>query len=236
MRQVLYVYGGPDFHPTEAAGSILAEILRADGRYALVMTTDLDAFCTLPDGAYDAVVVYTTGFEHDLTPAREQGLLRFVCNGGGFVGIHSATDSFRGSRAYVDMLNGEFLTHPHHHEFVVTITDHEHYLTTRMPDWTVYDEMYHLQNHDPSKVTLLASTRWLDKQVPMAYARDYGQGRVAYLANGHTLEAWNHPSSASCSCALWLGQPETASPSGRSIAVCWAMAHPSIWARATLAG
>ena len=27
----------------------------------------------------------------------------------------------------------------------------------------------------------------------MAYAKSYGQGRVVYLANGHTLRAWNHP-------------------------------------------
>ncbi|MHB1294845.1 MAG: ThuA domain-containing protein [Anaerolineae bacterium] len=193
MQSILYIYGGPEFHPTEAAGKLLAEILRADGRYTLEMTSDLDAFASLPESAYAAVVVYTTGFEHDLTPAREEGLLRFVRNGGGFVGIHSATDSFRGSRAYVEMLDGEFLTHPHHHEFSINIANHDHYLTTRMPDWSVYDEMYHLQNHDPSKVTLLATTRWQGKQMPMAYVRDYGQGRVAYLANGHTMEAWSHP-------------------------------------------
>ncbi len=114
-------------------------------------------------------------------------------NGGGFVGIHSAADSFRGSRAYVDMLNGEFLTHPEHHEFKVTIADKSHYLTARMPDFSVFDEMYHLQNFDPAKCTVLAQTQWQGKQMPMAYARDYGQGRVAYVAPGHTLQAWRHP-------------------------------------------
>ena len=193
MKKILYVYGGPEFHPTEPGGKILSTWLKTDGRFELEMTADLDAFARLPGSAYAAVVVYTTGFHDDLTPEREQGLLQFVRNGGGFVGIHSATDSFRGSRAYVEMLNGEFLTHPEHHEFKVSITPNPHYLTTRMPDFNVYDEMYHLQNFDPAKCTVLAQTQWLGKQMPMAFTRNYGDGRVVYLANGHTMQAWHHP-------------------------------------------
>jgi scyllo-inositol 2-dehydrogenase (NADP+) len=193
MKKILYVYGGPEFHPTAAGGKVLEGLLKADGRFELEMTTDLDAFTRLTDGTYAAVVLYTTGFHDDLTPERENGLLDFIRNGGGFVGIHSAADSFRGSRAFVDMLNGEFLTHPEHHEFKLTIADKNHYLTTRMPDFYVYDEMYHLQNHDPAKCMVVAHTPWQGKQMAMAYVREYGAGKVAYLANGHTAEAWRHP-------------------------------------------
>ncbi|MHB0998778.1 MAG: ThuA domain-containing protein [Armatimonadota bacterium] len=192
MKKVLYVYGGPEFHPTEWAGNVLTQMLAEDGRFTLDMTDDLDAFAKLPNGEYSAVVVYTTGFHDDLTPEREKGLLEFIKNGGGFVGIHSAADSFRGSRAYVDMINGEFLTHPEPHEFNVSIVNKDHYLTTRVPDFSIYDEMYHLQNYDPSKVTLLAQTPWKGQQMPMAYVKDYGSGRVAYLANGHFHQSWNH--------------------------------------------
>lgn len=193
MKKALYIFGGPEFHPTEWAGKTLSNILTQDGRFTLDITNDLDAFINLPNSDYSVVVVYTTGFHDDLTPERENGLLSFVRNGGGFVGIHSATDSFRGSKAYVEMLNGEFLTHPEPHEFKVIINDHNHYLTTRMPDFSIYDEMYHLQNYDPSKAMLLAYTIWQGKQMPMAYVRNYGKGRVAYLANGHFKESWNHP-------------------------------------------
>jgi predicted dehydrogenase len=109
------------------------------------------------------------------------------------MGMFSAADSFRGSRAYIEMLNGEFLTHPEHHEFKVSIVDKNHYLTVRMPDFSVYDEMYHLQSFDPSGCTVLAQTQWQGKQMPMAYARSHGKGRVVYLANGHTQQAWRHP-------------------------------------------
>ena len=194
MKKVLYVYGGPEFHPTAAGGKVIDGLLKAEGgRFELEMTTDLDAFTRLTNDAYAAVVLYTTGFHDDLTPERENGLLSFVRNGGGFVGIHAAADSFRGSRAFVDMLNGEFLTHPEHHEFKVVVADKSHYLTVRVPEFSVYDEMYQLQNFDPSKCAVLAHTTWQGKQIPMVYARDYGAGKVVYLANGHTKEAWRHP-------------------------------------------
>ena len=193
MKKVLYVYGGPEFHPTEASGKILSEILARDGRFELEMTRDLDALAALPGGQYAAVVLYATGFVDDLTPAREAGLLNFVKGGGGFVGVHAAADCFRGSRAFVDMLGGEFAWHPEHHEFKVELVKKDHYLTTRVPDFSVFDEMYHLQNFDPARVTVLAQTQWQGKQHAMAYVRDYGAGRVAYLANGHTAQAWKHP-------------------------------------------
>lgn len=192
MRKVLYLYGGP-FHPSEEAGRVLSEMLAADGRFELEATSELNALATLNNTDYAAVVIYTTGFRDDLTPAREQGLLGFVRRGGGFVGIHSANDSFRGNRNYVEMIGGEFQTHPPMHEFKVSIVNRDHYLTARMPDFTVTDEMYHLSSYDPSKVTLLAQTPWQGTQKPMAFVKPYGEGRVAYLANGHSLQVWQHP-------------------------------------------
>lgn len=193
MKKVLYVYGGPEFHPTEACGKILTDLLAHDGRFALEMTRDLEALAALPGGQYAAVVLFATGFVDDLTPARAQGLFDYVKGGGGFVGVHAAADCFRGNRAFTDMLGGEFLHHPEHHEFKVEIAQKEHYITTRVPDFSVYDEMYHLQSFDPARVTVLAQTMWQGKQHALAYARAYGAGRVAYLANGHYEQVWRHP-------------------------------------------
>ncbi len=193
MKKVLYVYGGPEFHPTEKGGNVIKALLEEDKRFELDMTNDLNIFENLSSRGYSTIVLYTTGFYNELTPEREKGLLEFVSNGGGFVGIHSATDSFRGSRAYIDMIGGEFLTHPPQQEFKVFIADKNHYLTVRMPDFKVYDEMYHLQSYDPTKVNLIAYTIWQGKKLPMVYTRQYGKGRVVYLANGHSLEVLNHP-------------------------------------------
>ena len=192
MNKILYLYKAGDFHRGEAGGKELAAWLAAEAKFELETTADLDKLIDLPGGQYAAIVVYTTGLQDDLTPEREKGLLTFVANGGGFVGIHSAADSFRGNRNYVDMLNGEFQTHPAMQEFPVVIQDHNHYLTVRMPNFSVTDEMYHLQNFDPDKCTVLATTHWQGKQMPMVYVREYGKGRLAYIALGHSEQAWQH--------------------------------------------
>ena len=190
MTKILYVYKAGDFHLSESAGRLIGEDLAADGRYELEMTTDLDAFSVLPRGDYAAVVVYTTGCRDDLNGAREAGLLQFVQAGGGFVGLHSAADSFRGSRAYLEMLGGEFLSHPAHHEFAVRIVEGDHYITRRVPDFQVFDELYRLQGFDPERCTVLADAGFRNERHPVVHVREHGRGRVAYLANGHTPQAW----------------------------------------------
>ena len=190
MKKILYVYREQDFHISESAGRLIGQDLAADGRYELEMTTDLDAFAALPGGDYAAVVVYTTGCRDELRGAREAGLLQFVKAGGGFVGLHSAADSFRGSRPYLDMLNGEFLSHPAHHEFDVRILNGGHYITQRIPDFPVFDELYQLQGFDADRCTVLADAGFRNERHPVVYVREYGSGRVAYLANGHTPQAW----------------------------------------------
>ena len=192
-KKALMVVGGP-WHANEKAGAVLEDFLTKGGcRWQLTVTADLDALAALPASDYSAVIIYTTGVRKDLTEAREKGLLGFVRGGGGFIGVHSAADSFRDSRAYIEMINAEFLAHPHFHEFPVTIIDKGHYLTVRMPDFTIPDEMYHLQSYDPARCRLLAETPWQGKKMPVAFVREFGKGRVAYLALGHDLRAWKHP-------------------------------------------
>ncbi len=191
MKKILYLYNESVFHPSKWAGEILSDMMKGDGRFELVMTDNLDALKILPESGYSAVVIYTTGVNDELTPAREKGLLSFVENGGGLVGIHSAADSFRGNRRYVGLMNGEFLSHPERHTFDLNVIDDSHYITSRMEDFSVYDEMYHLQGYDPSRANTLMTTMWQGRKIPMLYERMHGRGRVVYVANGHTKEAWN---------------------------------------------
>jgi len=189
-KRVLYLHGGAAFHPSDYGAKILGDILAKDGRYTLEVTTDLDALATLPDADWDAVVIYTTGYHDELTAAREAGLVRYVQEGGGLVGIHSAADSFRGSQAYLDLLGAEFETHPPLQRIPVTIHEDSHYVTTRVPEFEVTDELYLLKSVDLSRELLLASTRWQGKTAPLLFVHPYGEGRVSYLALGHTHETW----------------------------------------------
>ena len=56
---------------------------------------------------YDVVAFYTTG-ELPAPPGGAQALIEWVRNGGGFVGIHCATDTWYTVPAYGEMLGGVF--------------------------------------------------------------------------------------------------------------------------------
>ncbi len=53
--------------------------------------------------------VNTTG---ELAPESRGPLLDWIRNGGTFLGVHSASDTWHSSSEYVDMLGGEFDSHP----------------------------------------------------------------------------------------------------------------------------
>ena len=192
MKKVLYVYGGGP-HPTEWIGGKISGLLDAGGKFKTDMTTDFDKFASLPESGYSAVIIYTAMHNDALKGGREKGLLGFVRNGGGLLGLHSAAFSFRESRSYIDMLNAEYFKHPDIHEFKMSVVDNAHHITKGMTDFSVYDEMYHLQNYDPAKSTLLFKAVWEGNGIPLVFARDYGKGRIVYVANGHTKEAWMNP-------------------------------------------
>lgn len=170
---------------------------------------------------YDVVVFYTTG---DLTesgsgsglfggdghpPMGESGLeelLKWVRNGGGFVGYHCAADTFHGEddtvSPYIEMLGGEFVVHGRQFVGRVMVVDPEHPAMRRFPDgWTHREEWYTFKNYDKGAIRVLAmldTTPERSKQpmydrdpYPIIWCRTFGQGRVFYNAIGHRNEIWD---------------------------------------------
>lgn len=146
---------------------------------------------------YAAVVfASTTG---DLPLADRAAFLRFIRDGGAFIGIHAATDTFRKGvfPEYLAMLGGEFQGHGPQKSVRVRIDDPRHPATehlradeTSTAGFEVYDEIYRIVNFDSRNVRLLLS---LDRHpdtgapglFPLAWCRAYGKGRVFYTALGH---------------------------------------------------
>ena len=91
MKKIIILVGGK-YHPFEEAGKFLSEKLKEKCEVHLVNNTDF-----LESGRlfnFDVLVFYTQGGV--LKESQEKNLIKFVKNGGGFVGIHSANASFKG--------------------------------------------------------------------------------------------------------------------------------------------
>jgi type 1 glutamine amidotransferase len=149
---------------------------------------------------YDAVIfANTTG---DLPLPDPQAFLDWIKSGKGFVGAHSATDTFPGFRPYIEMIGGEFKTHGAQVSVDIINQDKECAACRHLPmTWTVFDEIYQMKNFDRTKVHGLLT---LDKHpnnktpgdYPIAWIKEYGQGRVFYTSLGHREDVWEPNSPA----------------------------------------
>lgn len=133
----------------------------------------------------NVVVCYTTGGE--LTPEQGvDGIVNMVAAGVGFVGIHSAADSFHNCRRYERMVGGVFLNHPPIQKYMFTVRNHNHPVMAGVDDFVAPEELYLMETSGHFEVLL--STHWDGFERPAAWAKPYGFGRVFYTALGHSKE------------------------------------------------
>jgi len=128
--------------------------------------------------------VNTTG---ELAVPSRDDLLRWIAAGGSFVGVHSATDTWHDWPAYIDMIGGEFESHPAQYVAHIVVVDAAHPATASLESpHAMLEEIYVLKNFDPARVRPLVS---VDDR-PLAWCKPYGAGRVFYTALGHRIDVW----------------------------------------------
>jgi type 1 glutamine amidotransferase len=152
---------------------------------------------------YDAIIfANTTG---DLPLPEKEALVDFVKSGKGFVGMHSASDTFHGWRPYIDMLGGEFRVH-YEQARITCVNQDPHHPSTRHlgPTFTVLDEIYLMTNFNRANVHGILgldkhpNESTLDKRpneaplgdYPVAWSRQIGKGRLFYTSLGHREDVW----------------------------------------------
>jgi uncharacterized protein len=204
MKRALYLYGGfPGHLPYEVAKwgrGLLAEL-----DFEVEETQDphrLEEDLTV----YDLIVLgYTqTLTTEDLSDRAEARLIEAARAGTGFVGYHGAVAAFRASLPYSWILGASFVEHPGGEAvrvpYGVKIVDRESPITAGVEDYTVRSEQY-IVHVDPS-VHVLATTTfdgepdvpWMaGVEMPVAYTKQFGDGRVFYHAGGHELEEMERP-------------------------------------------
>lgn len=171
---------------------------------------------------YDVVMFYTTG---DLTQPGTDGqppmsstgldeLLAWIKAGGGFVGLHCATDTFHSEdvkpvNGYTEMICGEFKAHGRQFAGTLHHVDPTHPALQGIDDgWTKEEEWYIFKNVNTEKMHVLSlldpssegkkDERYAIPSYPVIWCREYGSGRVFYNAMGHREDVWDHPMFQTC--------------------------------------
>ena len=157
---------------------------------------------------FDAIFFYGIG-ELELTDQQKADLLSFIKDDGkGFIGCHTAITAFYKWPEYGEMIGGYFDDHPWTtFDAPVIVEDPKFPAMKAFPrEFTIRDEIYQVKNFSRERVRVLArldetkldfnnNTRVhrTDKDFAVAWARNYGKGRVFYSTFGHTDESWDDP-------------------------------------------
>jgi type 1 glutamine amidotransferase len=192
VRNALIVQGGWEGHEPKEVAEILAQALRENG-FEVEVSDSLDV---LKDqgklqGLDLIIPVWTMG---TITPDQLQPLLEAVRNGTGIAGVHGGMgDAFRDQTEYHYMVGGQWVAHPGGDgvSYQVHITDAPSSITEGLQDFAVTSEHYYM-HVDPGN-TVLATTRFGDVVMPVAWTKTYGQGRVFYCSLGHSADVVRRP-------------------------------------------
>jgi len=138
-----------------------------------------------------------------LLPAGDprDALMEFIKSGKGFVGAHSAADTFKQYSGYVKMINGSFAGHPWNAGGTNGFLNHEptHPTVVMMgKEFMWKDEIYQYNNFDPNAVRVLFSLNMAKSRpqmpyhVPVCWVRSFGKGRVFFTNLGHNGSTWEN--------------------------------------------
>lgn len=183
-------------HESISAGIAAIKKLGAENNFMVDATEDSLAINTEILNGYQAVIfLSTTG--KVLAEKQELALQNFMKKGGGFVGVHAATDCEYNWPWYVAMIGASFESHPAQQKAKLVIVDNKHLSTKHLPAvWERKDEWYNFKNLNPEINVLInidesSYTGGKNKNNhPMAWYHNFGGGKVFYTALGHTTESY----------------------------------------------
>jgi uncharacterized protein len=206
------------------AEKILTELGEKNG-WEFTFSKDGSTFTAEGLKPYDAVFFYTTG---DLTspgtdkqppmPADgKQTLIDFVSSGKGFIGTHSASDTFHTSNEskkgpdryknhgaeadpYVRFLGGEFIKHGAQQKARMRCVDPTFPgMASHAAGFDLQEEWYTLKDFSSDiHVLLVQETEGMKGEdyarpaYPATWIRQQGKGRVFYTSMGHREDVWTN--------------------------------------------
>ncbi len=214
-RDALIVRGGWDGHrPIEATERFMPFLEREGFTIRVEESPDVYADASVM-AATDLIVQCVT--MSTISEDALRGLRTAVEAGTGLTGWHGGiADSFRASSDYLQLVGGQFATHPavgaaitrlegeeNFREYTVRVTEqgHRHPITAGIDDFDLTTEQYWVLFDELNDV--LATTThpaepgqpWHRPHTsPVVWTREWGKGRIVVSTPGHSPDVLDHPS------------------------------------------
>ncbi|MEC3905676.1 ThuA domain-containing protein [Tamlana sp. 2201CG12-4] len=186
-------------HNSIESGITAIKKLGKENNFKVTATEDANHFVDDSLKQYSAVVFLNTT-QNVLNSVQQANFERYIQAGGGFVGIHAATDTEYEWPWYNKLVGAYFKGHPKVQEAKLNVIDKNHPATEVLDSiWIKTDEWYNFKNINPDINVLieLDETSYKGgkngKNHPIAWYHDYDGGRAFYTGLGHTKETFENP-------------------------------------------
>ncbi len=180
-----------------AAHSALTD-LAADNGFSIEITEDANAFNAGNLANYEAVAFVLTSGDV-LNNAQQTAFENYIRAGGGYVGVHSASDTEYSWPWYGQLIGAYFDRHPPQQDATVSVEDSSHPSTTGLPaSFSRFDEWYDFRTNPRPNVNVLLTVDEdsynggeMGSDHPIAWYQEFDGGRSFYTAMGHTNASYS---------------------------------------------
>jgi cytochrome c len=190
------------YHESIPSGIAAIRKLGTEHRFEVVASDDPAQFNDQQLATFDVVVFNNTNSTPKagalLNADQRASFQKYIRNGGGFVGIHSASGTERDWEWYGQLMGAFFKVHPDIQELTVNVEDPGHPSTRNLPrTWRRTEEPYDFLTNPRGRVRVLAAYdpasykgHTMGADHPIAWCHVFEGGRSWYTAMGHAPSAY----------------------------------------------
>jgi type 1 glutamine amidotransferase len=184
-------------HDAIPAGIQMIRDLGGGNNFTVTATEDSNQFNATNLARFEAVVfLNTTG---DVLNATQQTAFEsYIRGGGGYVGVHSASDTEYDWPFYGELVGAYFASHPAIQQATIRVENRAHAATAGLsPAWVRTDEWYNFRSNVRSSARVLST---LDESTysggtmggdhPHSWCKTVQGGRSFYTGSGHTQASY----------------------------------------------
>lgn len=187
-------------HASIADGIVAIKKLGLANNFQVDTTTNVNLFTAENLKKYKTIIFLSPTGTNIFNEDQKAAFKQYINNGGGFVGIHAATDCNYEWEWYGKLVGGFFESHPKIQEAKLNIVTPKNKLVKGLPNpWVHTDEWYNFKNFNTAVNVLIKvdETSYqggkMKNEHPISWFHEYDGGKVFYTALGHTKECYKDP-------------------------------------------
>lgn len=187
-------------HASIADGILAIKKLGEENDFDVDTTENVKAFNFENLKRYKTLVFLSPTGTSVFNDEQKAALKKYINKGGGFVGIHAASDFSFEWEWYGQMVGGFFESHPKVQQAKLLLVAPENKVVKELPEvWMHTDEWYNFKSFNNSVKVILKvdETSYqggnMKNNHPVTWYHNFDGGRVFYTALGHTKESYKDP-------------------------------------------